>query len=113
MNIKSKYGNKKVIYNGIEFDSIKEKNRYVELTLLARANEISGIIIQPKFLLQDKFEKNGKKYQEINYIADFAYYDNKLKKMMIEDTKGMRTDVYKLKKKLFEYKYKEYEIKEL
>lgn len=107
-----KYRNVKVVVDGIEFDSKKEANRYSELKLLERANKIKNLQLQPKFLLQDSFKKNGKSYKAITYIADFAYYDNDLKKIVIEDTKGMKTEVYKIKKKMFEYKYN-IEIKEI
>ena len=69
----NKYRNKKVIVDGEEFDSKKEGNRYKELRLLERAGEISNLELQPKFLLQDSFKKNGKAYRKIEYIADFLY----------------------------------------
>jgi hypothetical protein len=87
----SKYHNKKVIIDNITFDSIKEGNRYKELKLLLKAREISRLRLQPIFPL----------YAGIAYIADFKYYDTKLKVDVVEDVKGMRTDVYKIKKKLF------------
>ena len=43
--------------------------------------------------------------REREYIADFVYYINNTK--IVEDVKGRKTDVYMIKKKLFEYKYKE------
>ena len=108
----NKYHNKKVIYNGITFDSIKEKNRYIELKLLERAGVIKDLKLQYEFELQPAFILNKKKIKKISYIADFFYFDNKLNDYVVEDTKGMRTDVYKIKKKMFEYKYKReiYEI---
>lgn len=69
----NKYRNKKVIVDGEEFDSKKEGNRYKELRLLERAGEISNLELQPRFLLQDKFKKNGKTYRKIEYVADFMY----------------------------------------
>ena len=109
----NKYGNVKTKLDGITFDSKLEANRYAELKLLERAGEIQQLKLQPKFTLQDAFEKNGKKYRAIVYIADFMYFDNSKRKWIVEDTKGMKTDVYELKKKLFEYKFKNYEIKEI
>lgn len=108
-----KYYNKKVEIDGIKFDSKKESKRYSELKILEKANEISELRTQVKFELQPSFKKNGKTIRKIEYIADFTYYDNKLNKYIVEDTKGYRTDVYKLKKKLFEYKYPHLSIKEL
>lgn len=109
----SKYRNKKVIIDGIKFDSIKESKRYLELKMLEKANEINNLKLQPKFILQESFEKNGKKYREIIYIADFEYFDIKKGKWIIEDVKGMKTDVYKIKKKLFEYKFIYHELIEV
>ena len=108
----NKYRNKKVIYNGITFDSIKEKNRYIELKILERAGLIKNLKLQYEFELQPTFILNNKKIRKISYIADFYYLDNELNDYIVEDTKGMRTDVYKIKKKMFEFKYKK-EIREL
>lgn len=69
----NKYRNKKVIVDDYIFDSIQESRRYKELKLLLRAGEISNLELQPKFLLQDSFKKNGKTYRKIEYIADFSY----------------------------------------
>lgn len=102
----NKYHNKKVIYNGIKFDSKKEMMRYKELKLMESANLIKDLELQEKFLLQEEYtNKAGKKIRPIYYIADFYYYDYIDNKWVVEDTKGVRTEVYKIKKKLFEYKY--------
>lgn len=108
----NKYHNKKIIYDGIKFDSIKEKNRYIELKLMERAGLIKNLQLQYEFELQPAFILNKKKIRKISYIADFYYFDNELNDYIIEDTKGMRTEVYKIKKKMFEYRYKK-EIKEI
>ena len=108
----SKYHNKKVNYNGITFDSIKEKNRYIELKLLEKAGLIKDLKLQYEFELQPAFTLKNKKIRKISYIADFYYFDNKLNDYVVEDTKGMRTEIYKIKKKIFQYKYKK-EIIEL
>ena len=108
-----KYHNKKIVIDNIKFDSKKEGNRYRQLRLLEKAGLIRDLELQPAFLLQPSFKKNGKTNRKIEYIADFKYYDLESKKWIIEDTKGFKTDVYKLKKKLFEYKYEDLEIKEI
>ena len=105
----NKYRNKKVIVDGKEFDSKKEGNRYKELRLLERAGEISNLELQPRFLLQDKFKKNGKTYRKIEYVADFKYIENG--KKIVEDVKGMQTDVFKLKHKIFEKVYPDLELR--
>lgn len=105
----NKYRNKKVIADGEEFDSKKEGNRYKELRLLERAGEISNLELQPRFLLQDKFKKNGKTYRKIEYVADFKYIENG--KKIVEDVKGIQTDVFKLKHKIFEKVYPDLELR--
>lgn len=102
---KNKYHNKKVVYHGIKFDSKKEAQRYVELKWLEKTNQIKELELQKKFELQPSYKKNGKTIRSINYYADFYYYDIIKGEYIVEDTKGLRTEVYKIKKKLFEYKY--------
>ena len=105
----SKYQNKKTQIDMYVFDSIAESKRYKELALLEKAGQIKELKLQPKFLLQEGFKKNGKTYRKIEYIADFMYIENG--KIIIEDVKGMETEVFKLKRKLFEYKYPKFELK--
>lgn len=106
----NKYYNKKVIIDGIKFDSQKEGNRYLELKLLQRAGEIKDLKIHPRYLLQPSFEKNGKKYRKIEYVADFAYTE-KNGNIVVEDTKGIETEAFKIKHKLFEYKIPQLELR--
>lgn len=106
----NKYHNKKVIYDGIEFDSEKEKNRYIGLKQLERLGVIQNLQRQVKYELQPSFKLNGKTIRSITYIADFVYIQDGAE--IIEDVKGMRTKEYLLKKKMFEYKYQK-EIKEI
>ena len=107
MIIRSKYEAKKTLVDGVVFDSKKEAARYQELKLLEKAGGIKDLSLQPNFLLQDKFKCQGKTHRKIEYIADFQYYIIKDKKWVIEGVKGFKTDVYKLKKKLFLKKYGE------
>lgn len=110
----SKYNAKKTVVDGIEFDSIREADRYCELKLLEKAKEIRNLELQPRFLLQDKFkDKQGNTHRKVEYVADFMYID-KCGKTIVEDVKGVLTDVYKLKKKLFLKIYDDqYEFKEI
>ncbi len=105
----NKYKNKKVQIDMYVFDSIAESRRYKELALLQRAGKISELQLQPKFLLQESFRKNGKTYRKIEYIADFQYEENG--KIIVEDVKGKETEVFKLKRKLFEKKYPALELR--
>lgn len=99
-----------MIIDGIKFDSQKEGNRYLELKLLQRAGEIKDLKIHPRYLLQPSFEKNGKKYRKIEYVADFAYTE-KNGNLVVEDTKGVQTETFKIKHKLFEYRYPDLELR--
>ena len=91
----AKYRNKKVTADGITFDSKKEYNRYCELKLLEKAGLIKDIKRQVKFELIPKQEGE----RTVNYVADFVYYD-KHGEMVVEDTKGVRTKEYIIKRKL-------------
>lgn len=99
-----KYGNTKIIYNNIKFDSKLECNFYITLLKAKDENKIKDFELQPKFVLQDKFEKHGKKYRAITYIADFKIYTND-GLCHIVDCKGMETVEFKIKKKLFLKKF--------
>ena len=101
----NKYRNKKVVYDDIKFDSIKEKNYYITLKYLEKAGIIKDLELQKEYILIDKFTLNGKIYRKTSYFADFTYFNTKDNKIHIVDTKGVKTDVYKLKKKMMAYKY--------
>lgn len=103
--IRSKYHSKKVIIDGITFDSLKEGNYYTKLKLLQKSGVIKDLELQKEYLLQEKFKINGKTRREITYKADFTYITTENNKIHVVDTKGFRTEVYKIKKKMFEYKY--------
>ena len=107
--MQNKYKNQKTQIDMYVFDSAREAQRYRELKLLEQAGEISNLELQPRFLLQDSFRKNGKTYRKIEYIADFKYIEKD--KTIVEDVKGLQTDVFKIKHKLFEKKYPELELK--
>lgn len=107
-----KYHNKKVKYDGYTFDSIREKNHYIKLKLLEKAGKIKELELQKEFELQPSYKLNNKTIRKITYRADFTYKTTEDNKLHVIDVKGYRTDVYRLKKKLFEYRYK-IEIEEI
>lgn len=111
---RSKYNAKKKVVDGHLFHSTKEAERYCELKLFLKAGLIRNLVLQPRFLLQDEFfDKNGVKHKKIEYVADFSYIDND-GKAIVEDVKGVLTDVYKIKKKIFLKKYDEqYDFREI
>lgn len=97
----SKYHNQKTkTVDGIEHDSKHEAERWMELQMLQRAGEIANLRRQVPFELIPKQEGE----RACNYIADFVYLD-KSGKTVVEDAKGVRTDVYKIKKKLMLWRY--------
>ena len=101
----SKYYSKKVIVDNIKFDSKKEANYYLLLKSLEKAGAIKDLELQKEYILQESFKINKKTRRKITYRADFTYITTADDKLHVIDVKGFKTDVYSLKKKLFEYKY--------
>ena len=91
----NKYGAKKVVIGGEVFDSKKEFYRWSDLKLLERAGKISNLKRQVKYELIPK--QDGER--ACTYVADFVYIDSD-GNTVVEDTKGVRTDAYRIKKKL-------------
>ena len=112
---KSKYNNQKTMVDGIKFDSKKEAEYYCQLKLLKQAGEIKDYRLQPRYELQPAFKKNGKKYRAITYIADFVITNNDgtTEVVDVKSSKTFKTQVYRIKKKMFEYKYPGLTIKEV
>ena len=103
----NKYHNKKVIYNGIKFDSKKERARYITLKQLEKAGIIKELELQPKFLLLDTIHYKGKTYPKTYYKADFKYKTRDGIEI-IEDVKSEITSkdkTYRLKIKMLLTKY--------
>jgi len=97
----SKYNNKKVLVDGIWFDSKKEAARYQDLSLLQKAKVIRDLKTQQVFVLAPAVVLNGRKRPELRYKADFTYFDDtKGGEFVVEDTKGFRTEGYKIKRHL-------------
>ena len=92
---KSKYGAVKTEVDGIKFDSKHEALRYQELRLLEQAGEITNLRLQVPFELIPK-SKYG---MPIRYIADFTYNDLN-GQLIVEDAKGVKTPVYRLKRRM-------------
>ena len=95
----SKYHAIKTTFDGITFDSRKEAHRYYELSILQAAGEISDLQRQVTYELIPK--QDGER--ACNYKADFVYQENG--KTVVEDVKGVRTDAYKIKRKLMLWVY--------
>lgn len=101
---KSKYLNKRKLIDGILFASQKEANRYLQLKEWQDEDIISNLRTQVKFELQPKYRLGLKTVRGIFYICDFCYNDRN-GNQVVEDVKGFKTEIYKLKKKMFEYRY--------
>ena len=99
----NKYKNQRTQYKGISFDSKKECEYYIYLENLEAHGAISELQRQVRFELQPSFKHNGKTIRAITYVADFTFKDRD-GKFHIVDTKGIKTDVYLLKKKMMQYK---------
>lgn len=111
----NKYGNRKVEADGIVFDSIKEKRRWDELKLAEAAGAIGDLRRQVRFELipaQREPDTRGPKggvikgrliERKVEYVADFVYIDLQTGEKVVEDTKGMRTPDYILKRKMMLY----------
>lgn len=100
----NKYNAKKAIIDGIQFDSKAEGRYYISLKEKQRRGEIQGFTLQPRYLLQESFKKNGKTFRKIEYVADFevTHLDGSIE---VIDCKGFKTETFKLKHKLFEKIY--------
>lgn len=101
-----KYHAKPQVLDGIRFASLKEMRRYQELSLLQCVKAIADLECQPKFpLAVVEIYRTGwpiRLNTVAHYVADFRYTDLKTGEIIVEDTKGFRTETYKLKKKLVE-----------
>ena len=111
----SKYNNFKTCIDGEEFDSKKEAKRWCDLLVLQKAGVITNLQRQVKYALippqYETYERYGNKGQrlkdgqrlverECSYIADFVYQDKVTGGLVVEDTKGIKTKDYIIKRKL-------------
>lgn len=98
----SKYHSRKVTVDGITFDSAKEARRYGELKLMEKAGEIYDLQRQVPFVvIPEQRDENGKLLErKVMYIADFTYKEKGSLRRTVEDTKGLKTKEYIIKRKL-------------
>lgn len=97
---KHKYKAKKALVDGIQFDSRREARRYLQLRLLEQAGDITGLELQPEYGLH---ALGGA--QIAKYIGDFRYVDVATGQTVLEDAKGVRTRLYRLKAKWVRLQY--------
>ena len=115
---RTKYGNNKVVIGEDTYDSMKEYRRYLDLLALQMAGEIKDLRRQVKYILvpaqrePDTIGKRGGVHKgkllekEVAYFADFVYIDCGSGEEVVEDTKGVRTKEYIIKRKLMLYVHK-------
>lgn len=102
-NGRSKYHAKKTVVDSITFDSKREADRYLVLKSMEEDGTIENLRRQVRYELVPAFDVDGKHYRPVFYVADFVYRENGHE--VIEDVKGVVTDVYRLKRKLVAYRY--------
>lgn len=78
-----------------------------------RRPEIRDLELQPEYVLQEAYVRDGKKIRAITYYADFRYLDLRTNRIVVEDCKGMRTEIYKMKKKMLLCRYPEINFQEV
>jgi hypothetical protein len=107
---RSKYNAIRCEIDGIKFDSKAEAQRYQELFILVRAFKIDELKIHPHYEIVPKDEHGRALY----YEADFEYITiAPIPCRVVEDVKGVKTAVYKLKRRLFLARYPEYTFQEI
>lgn len=96
-----KYNAQRTVIDGISFASKAEARRFAELKLMVKAGEIRDLELQPKYPLI----VNGQTVA--SYTADFRYRHNRdgFRDWVVEDTKGVKTQVYRIKKKWMAAQY--------
>lgn len=92
----TKYRNKKILIDWINFDSKSEAEYFI---LCKRDPNIKNLKLQPRYILQEKFERDWQKFQAIEYRSDFEYTIGK--QTIVVDVKWLATAEAKLKRKMF------------
>lgn len=100
----NKYRNVKTEIDGTIFDSQREANLYLHLKALERAGSIRALERQVKFPLNALARTSLKETKVCYYIADFVCQDLD-GRTCVYDAKGVKTAMYRLKKKWFELQY--------
>ncbi len=107
-----KYGAVKTVVDGITFASKAEARRYEVLRLLEIGGLICCLVLQPEFEIAPAVELDGRRRRARKYVADFGYIDDDTGEVVVEDVKGMRTQVYLLKRHLLKASH-DIEVKEI
>lgn len=103
---RQKYSAVATVIDGVRFASKAEARRYVDLKVLERIGEVKDLELQPKFPLHVPVKGRAGVFQKVcTYIADFRYRLGPNGLLVVEDVKGMKTTMYRLKKKMVEAEY--------
>lgn len=97
---RSKYGNQRLTFEGLSFDSKRELHRYVLLREMVRTGAISDLRRQVPFELAPGVSINGRRRPPLRYVADFVYRERGSAIDTIEDVKGVVTEAYRIKRHL-------------
>ena len=99
----TKYNARKTKVDNIIFDSMAEARRYGELKLMYEAGVIHKLKVHPRYVLLEPFTVKGIRYRGVTYVSDFEYIENGV--IVVEEIKGAKTQVWRLKEKLFMDRY--------
>jgi hypothetical protein len=111
--MRNKYGAKQIMIDGHMFPSHREAEYYLTYKSMLDDGEIVDLELQPRFTLIPAYTNHaGKKVRPCHYTADFllTYPDGRQR---VIEVKGFKTRDYMLRRKMFEYKFKEYEFEEV
>lgn len=100
----SKFGNVKTTIGGVTFDSKLESRYYLHLEEELKKGNIAHYKIQPRYELVPSYKIGSRSVRKLEYVADFMVLHHNSDVEVI-DVKGVETDVFKIKRKMFEYKY--------
>jgi len=102
MTRRNKYGARKVVVDGLKFDSMREAKRWLALRQDERNGEISGLERQVKYVLAPSVKLAGEKKAKaaLRYFADFRYLDLMTGATVVEDAKGRQTEAFRIKRHL-------------
>lgn len=111
----TKYRSKKVVIDRITFASKLEGTRYIQLKLLQEQGEIANLKLQPEFQIFKGWvdPKTGEKHRSKFYVGDFMYIDTKTHRWIVEDTKGVETDIFRLKWEYVQSEYPDFVFRKL
>jgi hypothetical protein len=113
----SKMRNIKTEVDGIIFDSQKEANHYRLLKMKKKEGFIIDFLMQVPFIIHEGYWKGNERVKPVWYKADFYVIRRGISEMdkvktiiEIHEVKGRWTEVAKVKRKMFEKRYPEYEM---